>query len=200
MAAEPAGRLGAIALGETSVERIRAFFGLPLPEEHRDALGRFLAPLATSAPQFRWTPAANLHFTVRFLGHVEATVAGAMADRLASAGLSGFEAQLGELGTFKRGRLARVVWIGLRHGEDAMRAVAERAEAEAVSAGLEPEGRRFSAHLTLARARPRDGAALPELGPLPTLSGWRAGELVLYRSRLGRAGSVYEPLRTIQLS
>ena len=48
-----------------------------------------------------------------------------------------------------------------------VKALAAKVEAECGSAGLEPEARRFNAHLTLARARARDGASLPELPPPP---------------------------------
>ncbi len=152
------------------------------------------------APQFRWTPAANLHLTVRFLGQVDQALAEEILDRLAAAGLHAFDARLGEVGTFNRGRLARVVWLGLSSASDVIAALAAAVEAESVRAGLEPEGRKFHAHLTLARARAHQGAVLPELPPLPALAGWRADELVLYRSHLGRAGSVYEPLRRLTLS
>lgn len=152
------------------------------------------------APRFRWTPAANLHLTLRFLGHVEQSVAEGIAERLGDLDLRAFDVRLGEVGTFKRSRLARVVWMGLGEGEERMRDLAAAVEAECVRAGLEPEERRFTAHLTLARARARDGAALPELPAPPQMPGWRAEELVLYRSHLGRAGSVYEPLRTVRLS
>jgi 2'-5' RNA ligase len=91
------------------------------------------------------------------------------------------------------------VWLGLRRGEHELAAIAAMAEAESVRAGLEPENRKFSAHLTLARARQRAGVPLPELPAAPSLAPWRARELILYRSRPGRAGSVYEPLRTISL-
>jgi len=179
--------------------KVRAFFGLPLPDEQRDELGRYLEECARRAPQFRWTPAANLHLTVRFLGHLEVAVAEEIADRLTGADLPGFELALGEVGAFKRGRLARVVWLGLRSGEKESGALASAVEAECQRAGLEGEARAYHQHLTLARARPRDGAALPELPDAPRTAGWRAGELVLYRSRLGRAGPVYEPLRSIKL-
>jgi 2'-5' RNA ligase len=191
--------VGADALGEARLERVRAFFGLPLPEAHRVAFDVFVQACAALAPAFRWTPALNLHLTVRFLGHVERGVAEEIAERLEAAGLEGFGLKLGAVGTFKRGRLARVVWLGLSEGSDEIGLVAERVEAECVNAGLEPEGRRFHAHLTLARARPRDGAALPALPDTPELPGWRADELLLYRSRLGRSGSVYEPLRRLTL-
>ncbi|HET9780561.1 MAG TPA: RNA 2',3'-cyclic phosphodiesterase [Candidatus Dormibacteraeota bacterium] len=189
--------MGAGALGEE--DKVRAFFGLPLPEAHRSALDPFIARCAAAAPEFRWTPAGNLHLTIRFLGHVAMALAEGVAERVESGRPRGFDVRLGEVGVFRRGRLARVVWLGVTEGQPAMAEVARAVEAECVSAGLEPEGRRFSAHLTLARARPREGAPPPSLPSPPELPAWRATELILYRSRLGRAGSVYEPLRTISL-
>ena len=185
---------------ENGPVKVRSFFGLPLPDGHRDALDRYLSECAAGAPEFRWTPAANLHLTIRFLGQVELSLAEGIADRLGDETLRAFEVQLGEVGTFKRGRLARVVWLGLRLGAEEIAALAETVEAESGRAGLETEARRYHAHLTLARARAREGAALPALPPAPEVAAWRADELILYRSRLGRGGSVYEPLRRLRLS
>lgn len=200
MAAERAGSVGTIPLGETGPLKIRAFFGLPIPEAQRGLLEGFIADCSALAPQFRWTPAANLHLTIRFLGGVEASIAEGIADRLAHDRLNGFDLELGQVGSFKRRRLASVVWLGVPSGINDLAKLAATVEGECVRAGLEPEGRRFNAHLTIARSRARDGAPLPDLPALPTLTSWRADELILYRSHLGRAGSVYEPLRRIRLS
>ena len=197
MAAGPARRLGAGALGQE--DEVRAFFGLPLPETHRAALEPFIGTCAAAAPDFRWTPAANLHLTIRFLGHVAMSLAEGVAERVELSRPRGFEVRLGGAGVFKRGRMARVVWLGVAEGSRELAEVAGLVEAECVKAGLEPEGRRFSAHLTLARARSREGAPPPSLPPVPDLPPWRAAGLILYRSRLGRGGSVYEPLRTVSL-
>ena len=199
MASRPAGRLGADALGEARPLTVRAFFGLPLPEEQRRALEPFLARCAAVAPAFRWEPADKLHLTIRFLGHVELSVAEAIARAVEAERPAAFELALDGLGTFKRGRLARVVWLGLSLGVEPARQLARLVEDRCRQAGLEPEKRSFSAHLTLARARDRDGAPLPDLGAPPALAAWRTTELVLYRSHLGRSGSVYEPLRSISL-
>jgi RNA 2',3'-cyclic 3'-phosphodiesterase len=158
-----------------------------VPEEQRRRLEPYLASCAAAAPEFRWTPAANLHLTVRFAG------------RLGEQRLPAFELALGRLGTFKRGRLVRVVWLEVGLGADQARALAAQVEAECVRAGLEPEARPFQPHLTLARARPRDGAALPSLPVAPNLAPWQADELVLYSSHLARTGAVYEPLRKLSL-
>lgn len=179
---------------------LRAFFGLPVPEAQRKELEPYLAECAATAPGFRWVPAANLHLTVRFIGTVERAAVEGIADRLAARPPAGFQLALGGLGAFKRGRLVRVVWLQVATGLEAAQTLAEQVEVECVAAGLTPETRPFQPHLTLARARARDGAPLPVLPDPPALKPWRAAELVLYRSHLGRAGSVYEPLRTIRLS
>ncbi|HEX9099976.1 MAG TPA: RNA 2',3'-cyclic phosphodiesterase [Candidatus Dormibacteraeota bacterium] len=192
--------MGADALEEGArPEVVRAFFGLPMPEAQRADLAVFLTACAAAAPQFRWTPAANLHLTVRFIGNVHRIVVDAIADRLAARPLHAFDLELGSLGNFGRGRHVRVVWQGLRDGAEAVSALAGEVEVECAAAGLEGEKRPFQAHLTLARARARDGAELPPLPEPPRLSSWRAGELILFASRLSRAGAVYEPLRALKL-
>lgn len=191
--------MGTDQLAEEGSLKLRAFFGLPVPEEQRLALGPYLELCAAQAPDYRWVAAANLHLTVRFMGNVERDLAYGIAESLAAGSLQGFELELGEMGTFKRGRLVRVVWIGLRHGFEAARELAAVVEGECVRAGLESEARPFQAHLTLARARERDGSALAALPAPPGLEPWRATELVLFESHLGRQGAVYERVRSLPL-
>jgi RNA 2',3'-cyclic 3'-phosphodiesterase len=179
---------------------VRVFFGLPVPAGHRKELGRYLEQCSSAAPQFRWVAEDNLHLTLRFLGRVEHGMAVRVAQEVTDQHPSAFEVELGELGTFKRGRAARVVWMGLRSGAAAARELAALVEGECVKAGLEAEPRPLEPHLTLARARSQLGAVLPALPPLPHLDPWTAGELILYRSHLQRAGAVYEPLVRVGLA
>jgi 2'-5' RNA ligase len=191
--------LGHGQLEETGPLKLRAFFGLPVPETTRGPLARYLETCASIAPEFRWVAVANLHLTMRFVGSVEREVVDGVAGNLAATGLRGFELQLGDLGTFKRGRLVRVVWMGLREGAAQAAELAAKVDAACSRAGLAPEARAFQPHLTLARARGREGSVLPALPEAPRVEAWRAQELVLYQSRLGRAGAVYEALRVLRL-
>jgi 2'-5' RNA ligase len=179
--------------------RVRAFFGLPLPEAQRAALADFINRCAESAPGFRWTPGSNLHLTIRFIGQADLAVVEGIADRLGAASLPAFDVELDELGSFRRGGLVKVVWQGLASGSEAVVELARRVDVECAAAGFPSEKRAFQAHLTLARARSREGAPLPTLPTPPRPGSWRANELVLYQSRLGRAGAVYEPLRVLAL-
>ena len=180
--------------------KVRAFFGLPVPGPQRDVLARFIAACAQVAPDFRWNPAANLHLTIRFVGNVEGALVEAVADALAQHRLGGFEMDLGDVGSFGRGRAARVVWVGLRAGAEPVAALAAHVEEECVRVGLAPETRPYQVHLTLARSRSRGGARLAELPAMPRVEPWRADRIVLYSSRLARTGAVYEAMRTLELA
>jgi 2'-5' RNA ligase len=162
-------------------------------------VAEFIQRCAPEAPQFRWADPDNLHLTVRFIGSVDRSVVEGIASRLDGSAGAPFELALGEVGTFRRGRLARVVWIGVSAGAEPLRALAARIEVECRSAGLEAEERPLKPHLTLARARAREGAPAPVLPSPPALEPWLAGELVLYASHLGRGGAVHEPIRTVRL-
>jgi len=183
---------------ETGPLRVRAFFGVPIPEEHRSRLRQYMQAQGVLAPKFRWTPPENLHLTIRFLGHLELATAHRIAGRVEASAPRAFAMQLGELGAFKRGRLARVLWVGLSLGATEASELAASVEAECVREGLAAEARPYAAHMTIARSRRPEGAPMPAAVP-PELPPWRAGELILYRSHLGRGGPAYEVIRTIIL-
>src|SRR5207247_9171272 len=67
---------------ETRRLRVRAFFGLPIPAGHRERLGSYIQAQGVLASKFSWTPAENLHVTIRFLGHLELEVADRIAGRV----------------------------------------------------------------------------------------------------------------------
>lgn len=192
--------MGPFALGKALPLTVRAFFGLPLPEQHRTELAPYIARCAEAAPSFRWVASSNLHLTVRFIGWIELAKAENIATAVAAAPPRAFELQLGAAGSFGRGRRARVVWLGLVGGGAAVERLAAKVEAECIRAGLEAEARPLHPHLTLARSADRAGSALPNLPEAPRLPAWRARELVLYRSHLARNGPVYEVLRAITLA
>ena len=64
---------------------------------------RFLRPLGHWSALNQY----NLHLTIRFLGHVDRSLAEGIAERVVLAAPKGFDVELGALGMFKRGKLAR---------------------------------------------------------------------------------------------
>jgi RNA 2',3'-cyclic 3'-phosphodiesterase len=175
-------------------EKIRAFVGVGLPDPHRLLLAAYLDACRPAAPELRWVTEANLHLTLRFLGQVAGPVLETLATSLRKVPVEPFQLRLGGLGNFGRGAAARVVWIGVAAGGEPLRALAAEVEEVCSAAGLQPEDRPYSPHLTLARARDRRGARIPDLPAPPELPPWRVEGFRLYRSRTGSGGAVYSVL------
>ena len=92
-----------------------------------------------------------MHITLRFAGDIDGRTADEFADFLADVRARPFPITIQGVGAFG-GRDPRVLWAGVEAGEplDALYRANERA---ARAAGLEPEGRAFKPHVTLARMR-----------------------------------------------
>jgi RNA 2',3'-cyclic 3'-phosphodiesterase len=146
-----------------------------------------------------WVKAENLHYTVRFLGDLGEDGARRAAEAAASAASEhrGFDARLGALGAFPRADKARVLWIGLAEGGEALTALAGSVEAALRRKGFERADRPFEPHLTLGRVRdPRhdwaaalEGAAAGVIGE--DAARFRVERVLVVHSRLSPKGSIY---------
>jgi RNA 2',3'-cyclic 3'-phosphodiesterase len=176
----------------------RAFVALAPPDAQRAQLGAYLERCRAAAPEFRWVAPESVHLTLRFLGRVDAPALADLSGRLRALRRPPFPLRLAGLGTFG-GRRPSVIWLGLAEGVEPAAMLARAVEAECAAVGLEPEPRPFRPHLTLARARERSGAPLPDLPPSPELAPWTATEMILFESRLGGGPPVYTPLERFAL-
>ncbi|MCI0425838.1 MAG: RNA 2',3'-cyclic phosphodiesterase [Actinobacteria bacterium] len=173
----------------------RVFAALPLPDEVRQALAERIEPLRLPG---RLIPPPNWHVTLRFLGWVDETVYERFLYGLTPVEeMRRFRVTLGRLGAFPNPRRATVLWLGVDKGSETMEALNEVTETAAVDAGLDPEERPFSPHLTLSRIRPPEAVArVVETG---IEIGWVCDRVVVYQSRPARGGVVYDPLETLRL-
>ncbi|MEK9661181.1 MAG: RNA 2',3'-cyclic phosphodiesterase [Alphaproteobacteria bacterium] len=170
---------------------LRLFVALALP---RDIAGR-LAAMQQPLPRSRWVAPESMHVTLRFIGEVSNDVAADVDDMLARVTAEPFDMYIGGVGRFaSKGRL-RALWAGVERSEPLLHLQA-RIETACQRAGLDPEGRKFHPHVTLARCRDiREELARPFLAAHDGLYGdmVRVEEFVLYSSRLGHAGPSYTP-------
>jgi 2'-5' RNA ligase len=130
----------------------------------------------------RWTPASNLHLTLRFLGETGAEQRREIEAALGplAAAVPAFTLALGHLGAFPSLRRPNVVWLALRGDLPPLTALQASIEAAARRAGFAAETRAFTPHLTIARAHKGASAALlgragEILRPGARLDGWTAG-------------------------
>lgn len=115
----------------------------------------------------------------------------------------GFEINVKGTGVFPSARAPRVLWAGISEGSDRLVRLQAKFETDLVSLGFEAAERAFHPHLTLGRVRSAERAERliaelqkdrdREFGRSPVT------EVVLMRSELHRAGSIYTPLERVSL-
>lgn len=170
---------------------IRLFVAVPLPGDIRQRL----ALLSGGIPGASWLAPDTLHLTLRFIGEVEEDVAADIDDALARIRLPAFSLGLAELGLFATGRNLRTLWAGVERSAPLARLQA-KVETAVVAAGLPPEGRKFTPHVTLARLKNAPRGRVEQV--LAGHAGFRAGpfavdRFTLYSSLLTRDGAIHTP-------
>lgn len=177
---------------------IRLFVGLELPEEMRLRL----SGLCRGVPGARWVQPEGFHLTVRFIGEVDEGRFDDIHTALSRVQAPAFELTLEGVATFGKDKAPHTLWVGVQRN-DALASLHAKVERALVTIGLEPESRKYSPHVTLARLKE---AASPRLGAFVTAhSLFRAGPVpidrfVLFSSFLSRSGAIYEPEARYPLS
>jgi len=166
----------------------RLFTGLEIPSE----VGQSLSTLRGGLPGARWVEPANYHVTLRFIGDVDDVTAREIAHMLGKVYRRGFDLRFDGLSSFG-GRRPRAVIAAI---EPASPLVELQAEHERLirRVGLEPEGRKFTPHVTLARLRDSSSRQVADYlatrGYVPPLS-FPVSRFVLFSSKASSGGGPY---------
>ncbi|MHA1107518.1 MAG: RNA 2',3'-cyclic phosphodiesterase [Alphaproteobacteria bacterium] len=176
---------------------IRLFVAIELPEDIR----RRLASMAGGIPSARWVSEENLHLTLRFIGEVPEDRLDGICAALAAVGGAPFDLTVSGTGHFESRRRVRVLWAGIEPNEE-LAALHDRVESALVRAGLEPESRKFSAHVALARLHTapavRVAAWLTASGAFQAAP-VRVETFTLLSSFLSRSGAIYSIVQDFPL-
>ena len=176
---------------------IRLFVAIVLPAD----LKHRIEPICSGVEGARWVGEDNMHLTLRFIGEVGEENLDDIVGALAQVNGARFPLEVTGAGHFESRRRVRTLWLGVAK-QPALFALQERIESALVRAGLPPEGRKFSAHLTLARlkgtrpARVRDWLAANSLFRAAPFA---VENFVLFSSLLGRGGAIHQPVREYPL-
>ncbi len=169
---------------------MRLFVAIVPPDRALAELADAAEPLRTAWPELRWTTEVDWHLTLAFLGEVNDRVLPDLAVRLerAAARHPARRLAISGGGAFPRPRRASVVWAGVESDVD-LGPLAASVAAGARRAGAPPpdEGRRYRAHVTLARCRAQtDVVELTSVLAGFAGSPWMADSVRLIRSNPGR--------------
>ncbi|MGA7685575.1 MAG: RNA 2',3'-cyclic phosphodiesterase [Terriglobales bacterium] len=193
---------------------MRIFIGIDLDDNIRGKLARFLEGVSGFAPEARWVRPESLHITLKFIGEQKQEQVEAITQRLRLVESDPFEVHISGYGFFPTAKSPRVFWIGIQAGPQ-LAQLASDIDAAVAQLGIPREERRFSPHLTLARAGGRSGRSsgdpkwragdapnsifavlqkrLAAMGE-PEFGRMAADKFILYQSQLSPAGSKYTKL------
>ena len=125
----------------------RLFTGVEIPSD----IGQALSMLRGGLPGARWITPDNYHLTLRFIGDVDDLIAQEVALMLGRVRRGAFDLHLEGLTSFG-GRRPRAVVANVAPAPALLEVQAEH-ERLMQRIGLEPEGRKYTPHVTLARLR-----------------------------------------------
>ena len=146
----------------------RLFVAIDLPEEVTESLEQICVGL----PGARWTDPEQYHLTLRFIGEVDGLVYRDIEAGLAEVEFEPFTLTLQSFGHFPPRGEPKVLWAGVTP-TDPIEPLRRAVDRVVNGAGVKPERRKFSPHVTVAR--------FPYGAPIQRLQRFLAGH-ALYRS------------------
>jgi len=175
------------------VTRLRRAFVAVVPTPAvLDALEPHVTALAATEPALRWTPRAQWHLTLQFLGAVDDAETLTAAVGAAVAASPRFDTQLAGGGAFPSPRRATVLWVGVQP-PDPLVALAAAVHDATRPLGHPDDGRPHHPHLTIARAaRPRALTRLvDDLGTTPIGPPFPVTDVAVVESDTRPTGAVH---------
>lgn len=166
----------------------RLFTGLEIPT----MTAQHLALLRGGLPGAAWTEPSDYHVTLRFIGDIDPRLADEIAHLLERVQRRAFELRLAGVGHFGKDRPHSLHAL-VAPSPDLTELQAEH-ERLMRRLGLEPEARRYTPHVTIARlrdAKPRDVASWIMARSLFSTEPFTVGRFVLFSSRRGGGGGPY---------
>jgi len=189
---------------------MRTFIAVDFPPEIIAKVAKIIQYFKTQTPEkaMKWVPVENLHLTVKFLGDVPENKLDQVKTILSSSlkRTPSFNIEIGGLGIHPNKNKPRVIWLNIACDQELID-IHQNLNMALVPAGIEPENRKYSPHLTIARIRKQTGKdTRQEVGR--TLAQFRVdrldkvtiNEIILYKSELTRNGPIYTPLLTQPLN
>jgi|APTNR8051073442_1049403.scaffolds.fasta_scaffold02908_10 2'-5' RNA ligase len=174
----------------------RLFIALPIPDE----IAAIVLPLQTGILGARFSPRANLHITLRFIGTVAPDMSRDLKKALAQIVQSPIELSLEGTEVFG-GEKPHSLHLKLAHSA-ALFALREKCEMVCRNLGLEPDLREYVPHLTLAYLKEIDDVEMAgyKASHMEFKSPkWQAENFNLYSSTVGNGPSKYELMAKFSL-
>lgn len=168
----------------------RLFVAIDPPQHIRE----HLALLCCGLPNARWTPPEQFHLTLSFIGEVDGSTFLDIREALAEVSFPRFSLQLQGVGFFPPRGQPRIIWAGVEKSEP-LHLLQRKITTRLFHLGLEPDNRKFSPHLTLARLQQTPAAKVGKYlanNGLFRTDPFVVDQFNLYSSLLGRSAALHQ--------
>lgn len=185
---------------------MRAFIAVNLDDNLRRAIAETQDALRATGADVKWVQAESMHLTLKFLGWVDDARVPEIVKAVGAAldGQAPFRLRVAGVGGFPTPTAPRVIWVGVEEGATELAELSRLVEDAVEPLGFEREGRPFSPHVTVGRAKGPGGrqgltaamreAAEREFGEM------QVTKVELMRSDLRPTGPVYTSQRVFELT
>ncbi len=184
---------------------IRSFLAIELPRAILKRIEEVQEDLKQSHSDVRWVNPEKIHLTLKFFGNIEEGKVEPIVKSIEELihATSPFHLMVIGVGAFPHLKNPRVIWMGLRDGEEVLTSFQKQLETQLGNIGIQPEDRPFHPHLTLGRMRSNKGKE-ELLKRMEKYIEERFGDIhvervILFKSDLRPSGPIYTPLREIKL-
>lgn len=185
------------------MEIVRTFIAIEIPGEIQEQIAALQTRLKHFSTGISWVKSRNIHLTLKFLGDIPTNQVEAVTRAVARAGelVAPVSIRIQGTGFFPGSKHPKVIWVGCQSSE-ALTQLYSGIDQNLAELGFEKETRRFSPHLTIARVKFANKLdSLVDAVEATRFDGgeFQAKEVIVMKSQLHPAGSIYTPLAKIAL-
>jgi len=175
---------------------MRLFIAIDLDNTLKEKIYNIIEKLKTADCSIKWVEKENLHITLKFIGETPEDKIESIKKTILKAidGIKKFKLSISGFGVFLNMKFPRVLWLGVKEGENQLKTIAER---------LSPSEKNFSCHLTIGRFKSTKNLEkltdiLKKL-QLDFIGETEVSQVVLFQSKLTGSGPIYTPLEKFDL-
>ena len=134
---------------------LRTFLAIPVPRDVSSKKNMLYSTLENVDGDINWVKNAQLHLTMKFLGHTPESTINDVIDHVEkiTLNMNPFDLKIEETGCFPVPTRPRILWLGLKGNLDLLKSMVESIENVLEPLGFPKDSRDILPHITLARIK-----------------------------------------------
>jgi len=134
---------------------LRTFLAVPVPRDVSSKKNMLYSTLENVDGDINWVKNAQLHLTMKFLGHTPESAIIDVIDHVEkiTPNMNPFDLKIEETGCFPVPTRPRILWLGLKGNLDLLKSMVESIENVLEPLGFPKDSRDILPHITLARIK-----------------------------------------------